>query len=256
MSVNLDAPPANSDTDLTLSQLGERIRNLAHAAAALLPAKVTGMQTLISCQMQRPTQRQGSNTQRTMISLTILPPDSLAPKPTTEADNQDSSSDIEIISADVPMVLAEGPSEMAVVPVEEVFYILFLNFQVFLTRYPSETETGLIMIDTADEPAAELLPENPAPSRLETPVCEVEMTSAQTSEPPTVAAARSERPTTVINPAAPAIPLSESKTVHAKLKYLIEKHIRLYRKPKTMVTDTTAANRIFDLEALHRFNNQ
>jgi hypothetical protein len=39
--VNLDAPPANADTDLTPSQLGKRIRNLACAAAALLPAKVT-----------------------------------------------------------------------------------------------------------------------------------------------------------------------------------------------------------------------
>jgi hypothetical protein len=38
--VNLDAPPANSDPDLTPSQLGERIRNLARAAAALLPTKV------------------------------------------------------------------------------------------------------------------------------------------------------------------------------------------------------------------------
>jgi hypothetical protein len=44
--------------------------------------------------------------------------------------------------------------------------------------------------------------------------------------------------------------------VHAKLEHLIEKHIRLYCKPKTMLTDTTAANRIFDLEALCRFNNQ
>ena len=35
-----DAPPANSDSDLTPSQLGERIRNLARAAAALLPAKL------------------------------------------------------------------------------------------------------------------------------------------------------------------------------------------------------------------------
>jgi hypothetical protein len=82
------------------------------------------------------------------------------------------------------------------------------------------------------------------------------MTSAQTSELPTVAAAGSERPTPVINPTAPAIPLSESKAAHAKLERLIEKHIRLYRKPKTMLTDTTAANRIFDLEALRRFNNQ
>jgi hypothetical protein len=43
---------------------------------------------------------------------------------------------LKIISADVPVVLAEGPSEMAAAPVEEVFHILFLDFQMFLTRYP------------------------------------------------------------------------------------------------------------------------
>jgi hypothetical protein len=42
---------------------------------------------------------------------------------------------LNIISADVPVVLAEGPSDMTVAPVEEVFHILFLGFQMFLTRY-------------------------------------------------------------------------------------------------------------------------
>ncbi|KAJ7927210.1 hypothetical protein B0H13DRAFT_2653634 [Mycena leptocephala] len=264
-----DAPPANSDTDMTPSQLGERIRNLVRAAAALLPAKVArnantdllpNVEINATSRKQhaenndlidRPPPGQSASTlyrerngktqkgrakamQRSVLSFFSK----LAPKPTT-ADNQDSSSDIEvynrhffvfitlltaflkIISGDVPVVLADGPSEMAAVPVEE-------------------TETGLAAIDIADEPAAEPVPENPAPSRLEPLACEVEMTSAQMPEPPTVAAAA--RPTPVINPAAPAVPLSDSKAAHAKPERLIEKHIRLYRKPKTMLTDTSSAN--------------
>jgi hypothetical protein len=89
-SVN-DAPPANSDTDLTPSQLGERIRNLARAAVALLPGKVirNGDTDLMPnmevsdtqgcvCKTTlefRPTRHHGRNAQRTMISSTALPPD-------------------------------------------------------------------------------------------------------------------------------------------------------------------------------------
>ncbi|KAF8193626.1 hypothetical protein K438DRAFT_1761761 [Mycena galopus ATCC 62051] len=45
------------------------------------------------------------------------------------------------------------------------------------------------------------------------------------------------------------------KQVHARLAKLIKKHEKELRKPKTMLSDKTAASKIFDLEALKRFND-
>ncbi|KAJ7834257.1 hypothetical protein B0H14DRAFT_3462210 [Mycena olivaceomarginata] len=45
------------------------------------------------------------------------------------------------------------------------------------------------------------------------------------------------------------------KEVHARLAKLIKRHEKELRKPKTMLSDKTAASKIFDLEALKRFND-
>jgi hypothetical protein len=49
--------------------------------------------------------------------------------------------------------------------------------------------------------------------------------------------------------------LKTPKETHAHLSKLIEKHLRELRKPKTILTDKAAANKILDLEALKRFND-
>ncbi|KAJ7764071.1 hypothetical protein B0H14DRAFT_2633634 [Mycena olivaceomarginata] len=50
--------------------------------------------------------------------------------------------------------------------------------------------------------------------------------------------------------AASADDLHTPKETHTRLAKLIDKHLRELRKPKTMLTDKAAANKIFDLEAL------
>ncbi|KAJ7787855.1 hypothetical protein B0H14DRAFT_2628899 [Mycena olivaceomarginata] len=106
--VNLDAPPANADSDLTPSQLGERIRNLACAAAALLPAKSHATSWKQRAEnndlINRPPPGKSASTVyrerngKTKKGRAKTMQRSLAPKP-TEADNQDSSSDIEVYNS-------------------------------------------------------------------------------------------------------------------------------------------------------------
>ncbi|KAJ7872682.1 hypothetical protein B0H14DRAFT_3563298 [Mycena olivaceomarginata] len=175
--VNLDAPPANSDPDLTPSQLGERIRNLARAAAALLPTKV--IRNTNADLMPNVETNATSRKQRTENNDLIdhPPPGQSTSTLYRERNGKTQKARAKTMQPNhfcgCPRGPVEEPSEMAAVSVEES---------------PSETETGLTAIDVADEPATEPVPDNPAPARLEPRACEVEMTCSNI-EPPTVAVA-------------------------------------------------------------------
>lgn len=162
-----------------------------------------------------------------------------------------------MVPADVSRLNAQGTSEMDVDVDEQVFIFSYkcTSCQHEKKSLLAETEPGLTTMDIFEDRVEsgfeDLTPPHPEPEERE-----ILMTPAPTSEPaesPAVPTAGHDGTGT----ATPTTVSAESpKIAHVKLERLIEKQLRLLRKPKTMLTDTTAANKVFDLEALRPFNNQ
>ncbi|KAJ7656728.1 hypothetical protein DFH06DRAFT_1328283 [Mycena polygramma] len=260
------APSGEFDSDLTPSRLGEKIKNLARAAAAtLLPptaARRTPQNDLNPATEARATSRmhqrenadlvdrpapgQSTSTKyrnahgktkkakaaKTQHRLTSFFSQSTSKSKSTDVVlPNDSDSDIELvtsteiepsgISVEVPMETPDEPEHCeAPAPV--------------LHSEPVEPSIAAAAAERDETPNS--IPES---EPVEPPAADT-ATPLRTPGPPSFAPVAANTP----------------QLAHAELEKCIAKRLRLLRKSKTMLTDTSAANQVFDLEAVRLFNNQ
>ncbi|KAJ7678825.1 hypothetical protein B0H17DRAFT_1139219 [Mycena rosella] len=165
-----------------------------------------------------------------------------APKPVHKPTPDETDSDVEILSVHAPLIAAQGTSNP--VPSDEV------SEMELEAAVPEEVYAPFVAMDICQEPPIDAVSENAVPTCSEDDVLPTPMSMSVPDAVPSAAAVPGFTPGT-----SPEDPSVSPRIAHASLECLIAKHLRLLRKPKTMLSDRTAANKVADLEALRRFND-
>ncbi|KAJ7649588.1 hypothetical protein B0H17DRAFT_1147703 [Mycena rosella] len=261
---HLDAHGA-SDDDLTPAQLGKTINNLAQAAAAAL-ISINKPRSKIDTDLNPDIELQATSKGLRRENADLIDAPAAGSSASTlyrEAHGKTRKARAKamqpsvatffskIISTDIPSIHTAKTSAMIV---EEVSFLPSEIFHFWLV--PKAVSTDIPSINANEAFAMDVEEALHVETGITSAAAMVE------NEPEVIAdfdellpgpSPMSERGQ---SPAVPTIGTDSPKLAHSKLERLIEKHIRLLRKPKTMLTNTTAANQVFDLEALRQFNNQ
>ncbi|KAK7000186.1 hypothetical protein R3P38DRAFT_3616746 [Favolaschia claudopus] len=160
--------------------------------------------------------------------------------PEKETEKQDEpDSDIEDSDIEMQPIEPEISQEQSVP--------LFANFEAALTAARTSTNIVtpiVIELEAAPEPTSDQTPISVEPTESP-PIPDLSDTNFDDLDRVSDAAAASDGVTASRTP----------KDVQTYLNKLIKKHEKELRKPKTMISDKNAANKIFDLEALKQYND-
>ncbi|KAJ6560989.1 hypothetical protein B0H10DRAFT_2240174 [Mycena sp. CBHHK59/15] len=238
------------------TRLGEKIKSLARAAAAAwIPTKFTrNVDADLAPKTESTTTlyREANNLTKKARAKHMQPSVAnffakRAPKPVHELTPDETDSDVEILSIHAPLIAAQGTSDP--VPSDEVSE-MELEAAVPEESITIESDAPFVAMDICQEPPIDAVSENVVPTCSEDDVLPTPMSTSVPDAVPLAAAVPGFTPGT-----SPEDPSVSPRIAHANLERLIAKHLQLLRKPNTMLSDRTAANKVADLEALRRFND-